>query len=48
MGEFIDRMLTATSENPPPYPYNFDVEKVFPELMDDFLPESNLRQDRPY
>ena len=39
MGEFIDRMLTATPENPPPYPYNFDVEKVFPELMQDFMPE---------
>ncbi len=39
MADFIDRMLTATPENPPPYPYNFDVEKIFPELMADFLPE---------
>ena len=39
MGEFIDRMLIATPDYPPPYPYNFDVEKIFPELMQDFLPE---------
>jgi len=39
MGDFIDRMLTSTAENPAPYPYNFDVKKVFPELMEDFLPE---------
>jgi len=39
MGDFIDMMLTSTAENPAPYPYNFDVEKVFPELMADFLPE---------
>ena len=39
MGEFIDMMLNSSTENPAPYPYNFDVEKVFPELMKDFLPE---------
>jgi hypothetical protein len=39
MAEFIDRMLTSNEENPAPYPYNFNVEKVFPELMQDFLPE---------
>ena len=39
MGDFIDMMLTSTAENPAPYPYNFNVEKVFPELMADFLPE---------
>jgi histone arginine demethylase JMJD6 len=39
MADFIDMMLTSTAENPAPYPYNFDVEKVFPELMGDFLPE---------
>jgi histone arginine demethylase JMJD6 len=39
MGDFIDMMLTSTAENPAPYPYNFDVEKVFPELMPYFLPE---------
>ena len=39
MADFIDAMLTSTAENPAPYPYNFDVEKVFPELMADFLPE---------
>lgn len=39
MDDFIDHMLTSTAENKAPYPYNFDVEKVFPELMADFLPE---------
>jgi histone arginine demethylase JMJD6 len=39
MADFIDMMLMSTAENPAPYPYNFDVEKVFPELMQDFLPE---------
>ena len=39
MDDFIDHMLTSTADNKAPYPYNFDVEKVFPELMADFLPE---------
>jgi len=39
MGDFIDLMLTSTPENQAPYPYNFNIEKVFPELMADFLPE---------
>jgi histone arginine demethylase JMJD6 len=39
MADYIDRMLTSTPENRAPYPYNFDVEKTFPELMADFLPE---------
>ncbi|MDB4923888.1 cupin-like domain-containing protein [Mucilaginibacter sp.] len=39
MDDFIDHMLVSTAENKAPYPYNFDVEKVFPELMADFLPE---------
>jgi len=39
MDEFIDRMLTSTVENPAPYPYNFDIRKVFPELVADFMPQ---------
>ncbi|HVW96361.1 MAG TPA: cupin-like domain-containing protein [Mucilaginibacter sp.] len=39
MDDFIDHMLVANTDNKAPYPYNFDVEKVFPELMADFLPE---------
>jgi hypothetical protein len=39
MGDFIDMMLTSSAANPAPYPYNFDVRKVFPELMEYFLPE---------
>jgi hypothetical protein len=39
MGDFVDQMLTSSAENPAPYPYNFDVKKVFPEFMEDFQPE---------
>ncbi|MES2274568.1 MAG: cupin-like domain-containing protein [Bacteroidota bacterium] len=39
MGDYIDLMLASTPEKRAPYPYNFDVEKTFPELMPDFLPE---------
>ena len=39
MGDFIEMMLTSSAENPAPYPYNFDVKKVFPEFMEDFQPE---------
>ena len=39
MAEFVDLMLRSSPEHPAPYPYNFDVEKVFPELMEDFKPE---------
>jgi hypothetical protein len=39
MDDFIDHMLVANAGNKAPYPYNFDVKKVFPELMADFQPE---------
>ncbi len=39
MADFVDMMLTSTEEDPAPYPFNFDVKKVFPELMEYFLPE---------
>jgi len=39
MDDFIDQMLRSTAENPAPYPYNFDIRKVFPELVDDFMPQ---------
>jgi hypothetical protein len=39
MDDFIDMMLASTAENPAPYPYNFDIKKVFPELLGDFVPE---------
>ncbi|MDN3551345.1 cupin-like domain-containing protein [Mucilaginibacter aquaedulcis] len=39
MSDFIDQMLVSTSENQAVYPFNFDVKKVFPELMADFTPE---------
>ena len=39
MDDFIDHMLVASPDNKAPYPYNFNVEKVFPELMPEFRPE---------
>lgn len=39
MDEFIDQMLAATPDNQAPYPYNFDIRKVFPELIADLRPE---------
>ncbi|CAN5402424.1 hypothetical protein BH09BAC6_BH09BAC6_05720 [soil metagenome] len=39
MSDFIDQMLVSDAAHQAPYPFNFDVEKVFPELMKDFLPE---------
>ena len=37
--EFIDRMLTATKENPCPYPFNLNIEYYFPELKAYIKPE---------
>lgn len=39
MAEYVELMKTSTPENPAPYPFSFDVEKFFPELLDDFRPE---------
>jgi hypothetical protein len=39
MAEAIDRILVSTAENRAPYPFNFDIKKVFPELMPDFSPQ---------
>jgi histone arginine demethylase JMJD6 len=39
ISEFIDRMLTSTPENPAPYPFSFNIETFFPELMKDIKPE---------
>ena len=32
-------MTASTIETPAPYPYNFNIEKVFPELMPDLAPQ---------
>ena len=37
--EFIDLMLSATPENPCPYPFNLNIEEYFPELRKDMKPE---------
>ncbi len=38
ISEQIDLMFNSTNENPAPYPYNFDMLFVFPELMEDISP----------
>jgi histone arginine demethylase JMJD6 len=39
ISEFIDLMLASTPENPSPYPFSFNIEIYFPELMKDIKPE---------
>jgi hypothetical protein len=39
MSDFVDRMLSASKENPAPYPFSFNVEQVFPELLKDIRPD---------
>jgi len=39
MGDYIDLMYASTPENPAPYPFNFNVEKIFPELMELLKPQ---------
>ena len=39
MSEAIDKVLVSTAENRAPYPFNFDIKKVFPELMPYFSPQ---------
>jgi histone arginine demethylase JMJD6 len=39
MADFVDMMMASTEKDPAPYPFNFDVKEVFPELMEYFLPE---------
>lgn len=39
IAEFVDMMYASTPENPAPYPFNFNVEHQFPDLMASFRPE---------
>ncbi len=39
MAEVADLILTSTPENPAPYPFNLNIEKFFPELLEDMKPE---------
>jgi len=39
MSDYIDLMLAPPSGKPVPYPFNFNVEKFFPELLADIKPE---------
>ncbi len=38
MGDQIDMLINSTMENPAPYPYNFNMENIFPELISDIFP----------
>ena len=39
MAEVADLILTSSPENPAPYPFNLNIEKFFPELLEDIKPE---------
>src|SRR5215467_8291729 len=39
MSDFIPMMLSSTPDNPSPYPFSFNMEQYFPELLDDVKPE---------
>ncbi|MEO8149014.1 MAG: cupin-like domain-containing protein [Bacteroidia bacterium] len=38
MADYVDMMFASTEANPAPYPYSFNVERDFPELMKDLKP----------
>lgn len=39
MADVIDLILEGNPDKKAPYPYNFDMQKYFPELLDDLKPE---------
>lgn len=39
LAEVADLILTSTPENPAPYPFNLNIERNFPELLEDLKPE---------
>lgn len=39
MADVINLILQGNLGKKVPYPYNFDLEQVFPELLDEFMPE---------
>lgn len=38
LGDFIDLMMTATEENPAPYPCKLQMDRDYPELVPDVMP----------
>lgn len=38
LGDFIDLMMTATEENPAPYPCKLQMDRDYPELVADVMP----------
>jgi histone arginine demethylase JMJD6 len=39
LGDYMEMMFHSTEENPSPYPYNYDILRYFPELLDDIEPK---------
>ena len=39
MSDYVDMMMAPTGGTPVPYPFNFNVEKFFPELLPDIKPD---------
>ena len=39
LSDYVDLMLASTPERPVPYPFNFNVSRTCPELLDDLKPE---------
>jgi histone arginine demethylase JMJD6 len=39
LAEVADLILTSTPKNPAPYPFNLNIERNFPELLEDLKPE---------
>lgn len=42
LGEFIDLMMTATEDNPAPYPCKLNLNRDYPELIPDVTPRYNF------
>jgi len=39
MSDYVDLMLDTSAKTPVPYPFNFNVQKFFPELLSDIKPD---------
>ena len=42
LGDFIDLMVTATEDNPAPYPCKLQIDRDYPELVPDVSPRYNF------
>jgi hypothetical protein len=39
IADYVDLMLRSSPDQPAPYPFSFDIEKYFPELLQDIQPQ---------